>query len=486
MTEKESAPMRVRWARLRFSIVGPLLSAPPELGALQNALKDLSGRSWRHPTTNEAVRFSVPTIERWYYDAKHAPLDPIEALARKIPSHTGSFPSMPPTLLEALILQYRHYPRWSYQLHKDNLEAQVKKDPALGPMPSYGTVCRVMKSHGLFRLKKKPRPVECDFQAREKRSFQAAYVHGLWHLDFHEGSRRILHPSGKWTKVYVLGVLDDRSRLCCHLQWYLEETAEALIHALTQAILKRGLPRALLTDNGSAMIAGETTQGLSRLSIVHETTLPRTPEQNGKQECFWGQVEGRLIAMLEGEKELTLKLLNDATQAWVELEYNRRRHSEIGEPPLDCFLREKSVDRPSPSSEILRRAFRIEESRTQRRSDGTITVKGVRFEIPSRYRTLLRPSVRYARWDLSSVDLVDSRTGAHLATLFPIDKEKNADGHRRPLDSNPEPDTSFLEPTGIAPHLAQLMEDAKKTGLPPAYLTSHEPHTPEEEGDQNP
>ncbi len=71
-------------------------------------------------------------------------------------------------------------------------------------------------------------------------------------------------------------------------------------HGLSQAIQKRGLPRALLTDNGSAMIAEEVTEGLLRLGIVHELTLPYSPYQNGKQECFWANLEGRLLAMLGG------------------------------------------------------------------------------------------------------------------------------------------------------------------------------------------
>jgi transposase InsO family protein len=113
----------------------------------------------------------------------------------------------------------------------------------------------------------------------------------------------------------LLGVLDDASRLCCHAQWYLDNDTEALVHGLSQAIQKRGLPRALLTDNGGPMLAAETVEGLLRLGIVHHTTLPRTPQQNGKQEVLWAQVEGRLLAMLEGEKALTLRLLNEATQA---------------------------------------------------------------------------------------------------------------------------------------------------------------------------
>lgn len=55
-------------------------------------------------------------------------------------------------------------------------------------------------------------------------------------------------------KGTVVLILDDHSRLCCHLQWYLSEIAEALVHGFSQAIQKCGLPRALLTDNGPAMV----------------------------------------------------------------------------------------------------------------------------------------------------------------------------------------------------------------------------------------
>jgi putative transposase len=107
----------------------------------------------------------------------------------------------------------------------------------------------------------------------------------------------------------MLGIIDDHSRLCCHAQWYLAEGAEELCHGLCQAFQKRALPRALMSDKGSAMLAAETTEGLARLSILHETTLPYAPFQNGKQESFWNGVEGRLLPMLEGVVDLTLDQL---------------------------------------------------------------------------------------------------------------------------------------------------------------------------------
>ena len=62
-------------------------------------------------------------------------------------------------------------------------------------------------------------------------------------------------------------------------QWYLAETAETFVHGLCQAIQKRGLGRALMTDNGSPMLAAETREGLARLGVLHETTLPYSPYQ---------------------------------------------------------------------------------------------------------------------------------------------------------------------------------------------------------------
>jgi transposase InsO family protein len=475
MANDDHAPSaRVRWARLRFQILGTLLAAPADDGELKTRIEALAARAWRHPTTGESIRFSFKTIERWFYIARNAK-DPFAALARKVHSHAGTHPSIGAALAEAIARQHRDHPRWTWQLHHDNLVALAREDPSLGLVPGYATVCRFMKGRGLLRARKRRHREHPDgepFTARETRSYEVTHVHGLWHLDFHEGSRPVLCPDGQWRKPQLLGVLDDRSRLCCHLQWYLEETAEALIHGLSQAFQKRGLPRALLTDNGSAMLAAETVEGLERLGVVHHTTLPYSPEQNGKQESFWGQIEGRLLPMLEGEPELSLVLLNTATQAWAEEEYQRKLHSEIHESPLDRYLRGPSVARESPTSDALRRAFRTEISRQQRRSDGTVTVEGVRFEVPSAYRTLLQLRLRVARWDLSSVDQVDPRSGEHLATLLPLDKARNAERVRRVVAAADAGEP--CRPVGIAPHLRALMADYAATGLPPAYLPKHD------------
>ena len=474
-----------RWAHFRFSVIGPLLAAPPSRGELQAQLQALAAKKWRHPLTGTWVLFGRSTIERWYYKALDSRGGPVDALRRKIRSDHGQHPSLSPRLIELLTEQHRQHPSWSYQLHVDNLAVLAEQQPQAGPMPSYATLWRYLKSRGLFkRARRGPvhspgaQAAEHRYQAREVRSYESEYVNGLWHLDFHHGSLRVLQADGHWVYPILLGILDDHSRLCCHLQWYVAEAARELCHGLSQAFQKRDLPRSLLFDHGSAMIAAETEAGLTRLGVLFENTLPYSPYQNGKQEAFWGQIEGRLLPMLEGVADLTLDQLNDATQPWVELEYNRKVHSELGgKTPLQRFLDHTNVAQPCPSTEQLQRAFTTEVRRKQRRSDGTLTLEGIRFEVPSRFGHLRELWLRYASWDLSTVYLADHKTGTILSRIYPVDKRKNAEGRRAPRTSAPSAPPPSA-PTGMAPLLHKIIRQYATTGLPPAYLPQPENPAP--------
>lgn len=474
----DSEDSREKWARFRFSVIGSLLASPPGKGELRSELEKLASRDYRHPITGVATRFGLSTIERWYYQARDA-RDPVGELKRRLRKGAGEHPSLGLGLRQLLRAQYREHKSWSYRLHYENLRAVVESEPELGGLVSYEVVRRWMKSEGLFRQRRvRARHTQGAQRAQERldklevRSYEAEYVGGLWHADFHSGSLAVLTRKGKWEIPQLLGVLDDRSRLACHLQWYLAENAENFVHGLSQAIQKRGLPRALMTDNGGAETAAELEQGLIQLGVTHELILPYSPYQNAKQEVFWALIEGRLLPMLEGVKELTLEQLNEATLVFMELEYNRRLHSELGCAPITRFLKDPNVVRSSPTSDELRRSFRMQVSRKQRRSDGTLTVEGVRFELPSRFRHLEKVTLRYARWELSVVELVDAGKDVSLATLYPVNKTKNADAKRRRLEpiSRSEPPPA----SGVAPLLKKLLAEYSALGLPPAYLPSED------------
>ena len=253
------------------------------------------------------------------------------------------------------------------------------------------------------------------------------------------------------------------------MQWFIDENSENLAHAMMQALLKRGVPRELFNDNGSPMVSAEFKAGLGRLGIQDSRTLAYSPYQNGKCEFAWTKVDGRLMAMLENYKDLNLQTLNDITQAWMEMEYNRQIHRETNMTPVDRFSKGKDVGRTSPSYENLRQMFRRDIKRKQRRSDGTVTLHNQRYEIPSRYRNEETVTVRFAEWDLSFVHLIDFRTGEEICRIYPVDKAANADGKRR-LNEDPTIIYPVSQTTELPPLLKSLVDDYAACGMKPAYL----------------
>ncbi|MDQ3232520.1 MAG: DDE-type integrase/transposase/recombinase, partial [Pseudobdellovibrionaceae bacterium] len=265
----------------------------------------------------------------------------------------------------------------------------------------------------------------------------------------------------------------DHSRLICHAQWYFTETTRDLVHGFSQALMRRGLPRLLMSDNGSAMTSAEFTQGLSRLGINHATTMAYSPNQNGKIESYWNQVESTLMAMLERKKDITLNELNRITHAWIEMDYHHQVHSTTKQTPIDRFMKTPSVMRSAPSGHDIRMAFRQDEGRKQRRSDGTVSIEGIRYEIPNRFRHMQKVKVRYARWDLSEISLVSEDTGQIISPLYPVDKAKNANGQRRKIDHD-----ELIEATdnsgNLPPYLAELIQKFEATGLVAPFICQPE------------
>jgi hypothetical protein len=74
------------------------------------------------------------------------------------------------------------------------------------------------------------------------------------------------------------------------------------------------------------------------------------------------------------------------------------------------------------------------------------------------------------------VYLADPKTGAILARIYPVDKNKNAEGRRAPRASGAGSAPPLPAP-GMAPLLQKIIHQYATTGLPPAYLPP--PQTPQ-------
>jgi len=442
----------------RYKIISDLLARPPRPGELAEQLRKIASQKHLQPWNQVERTVTIRTLERWYAASRKAEKPP-ESLQPKLRADRGSVRKLFAEHFESLAHLRRSYPTWSVQLIYDNL-CEVK---FVVPPPSYSTVLRYLKSIGYCPSSSRVKR----HKLREIRSFEVEFVGQMWHMDFHKGSRMVVTEDGKFSQPICAAFIDDKSRLICHAQWFLNETTEVLVHSLTQAILKRGLPRTFYTDNGAAMKGEELKAGLDVLGIKHETTLPYSPYQNGKQESFWQPLEARLMKMIPKEKRITLDILNRITQAWVEQDYHDRVHSETKEKPIDRFFNSPSVIRPGISFEDLRRSFRMRTTRNVRKTDGTITLEGVRFEIPQCVRHMDQLTLRYARWDLGEAEILCPTTFKSLFTILPLNQLSNSNGARKEVgiilekDNNEtEKESTFLDLStdSLPPLLARCLQ----------------------------
>lgn len=62
MKDDRDISNRERWAYFGFSVIGPLLSAPPEPGELRAELERLAARTYKHPINGNGVVFGLSTL----------------------------------------------------------------------------------------------------------------------------------------------------------------------------------------------------------------------------------------------------------------------------------------------------------------------------------------------------------------------------------------------------------------------------------------
>jgi putative transposase len=443
----------------RYVILQPILTSPPVPGELALRLREISSKSHIQPWDHRSIKVSIRTLERWYAECKNATL-PTEVLQPKLRSDRQKTRVVLDVHKKWLSEFNQKYPSWSVQLLYDNMKAANIGETN----PSYSSILRYFKAQGFLTRSTRSK----NRNVKDIRSYEVEYVGQLWHMDFHMGSRMVLTESGEFKQPICMAIIDDKSRLVCHAQWFLNETAEVLVHGLCQAIAKRGMPATFYTDNGSAMKAHELLTGLELLSIKKESTLPYAAYQNGKQESFWKPLEGRLMKMLPREKRITLEILNTVTQAWVEQDYHMNIHSETKETPLFRFFKEKDVLRQSPTFKDLKASFRMRTKRTIRKTDGTITLDGIRFELPRCYCHLDEVILRYARWDLGEAEVLCPDTLKPLSTIYPLNKLANSLGYRDtdptklarliPETDSESEDILSLSTDTLPPLLARLLQ----------------------------
>lgn len=344
-------------AWFRYQCIQPLLEA--ERGDLHRLMETIAGTTPVAPN-GHVYRLSRATLFRWLAQYRSLGIDGLRPKARK---DRGSSRKMDGELAQALLELKKQKPRLTvaaliYQARSLKIIAPGQHLPKI-------SVYRLLKRHGLMDA---PETAPID-----RRRFEAEYPMDLSQSDVMHG------PKIKNRKAYLIALIDDHSRLILWAEFKWAETVEDLIAVLVQAFRRRGLPRKLYVDNGSAFRSARLGYALAGLgvSLIHAT--PYQPEGKGKCERWFKTVRENFLPQLGLIDLESLEKLNEALHAWIDGYYHQTPHSTTGQPPLERFIQNLKASRPAP--EGLEAMFRNRVLRKVGR-DRVVSLNGRAFEAP--------------------------------------------------------------------------------------------------------
>lgn len=149
-------------------------------------------------------------------------------------------------------------------------------------------------------------------------------------------------------KFYVLTIIDHYSR-------YLETiplnncTSNSIIKSLNEYFARFGIPKILLSDNGSYFCSTEFNQFLKSLSIQHRKSSIYYPQSNGLIERVHRVMKESIAAISQKIFEWPKKVL------MFKLYYNNAKHSVTKFSPAELFFG-RSLNTPIESNEPLKLA----------------------------------------------------------------------------------------------------------------------------------
>ena len=410
----------------RLSVLGPLVSRERlARGELQQIIRELAGREYAIPGSRRRL-IGEKTIEAWYYAWRQHGID---GLAPK-PRADRGVSKISANVQEAIIAAKRDNPRRSLRQLRQLLESSGQV--ARGTL-SRSAIHRLLQQHGLSRI------TGSSSLPEERRSFVAESAGSIWYGDVMHGPKVVVR--GQWRKTYLVSLFDDASRLIAHSAFGLDETALAIEGVLKQALLKRGVPRKLVVDNGSAYRA-HTLQGVcARLGIQLIHCRPYAPEGKGKLERWHRTLRDQFLSELDERQIADLDDLNARLWAWVEQIYHRTPHEGLGgQTPLARYQQDlPNIRTLGQRAAHLDAIFYHRISRFVRK-DGTVSYLGSRFEVPyelagKTVRLVVDPHAH-------RVIGVEDEEGRSLGAATPLDAEANLYRRRR----KPDPEDSSGQP----------------------------------------
>ena len=251
--------------------------------------------------------------------------------------------------------------------------------------------------------------------AKPSSRFERKQRNSLWQTDIKVGKSVI--RNGVKKKTYLLTLIDDKTRMIMHAEFYDNQRLPILEDCFRKALLKFGKPSDVLVDNGKIFVSKWFKLACARLRIRHIAAKPYAAQTKGKCEKYHQNVDTFLSEFML-EPVQTLSELNRKFAIWLDEGYIHDPHDALkleerdpqtGEllskrerTPYQAYTEDPAKIRYVTSLEC-RDAFLWEEQRVVDKS-GCIKLAGVVFDVGV---ALIKRhvDVRYDPFDISVVEI---------------------------------------------------------------------------------
>ncbi|MGD9310795.1 MAG: DDE-type integrase/transposase/recombinase [Desulfosarcina sp.] len=350
-------------AVFRFGVIADFVTgATLSRGEKERLLKDKCARKWNIPYSNR-TSIGRSTLRDWianYQDGGNR----LEALYPNDRTDRGKSRSIDEQTSDNLICLRGQMPKATIGALIETMTQRKLICP--GTRLNTSNVWRFLHHRNLMP---EPQAVGTD-----RRKFEAEMPNDIWQSDVMHGP--FVFVNSRRRKAYLIAFIDDHSRLVPYGGFYLSENLAAFLDAFEKALLKRGLPRKLYVDNGSAFRSKQLEHICASLGIALIHSKPYQPQGRGKIERMFRTIRTQFLPTVE--ENTSLADLNNAFSSWL-TQYHERRHSGTAQSPLHRYADNIQCLRPAPDN--LKDHFRMIVRRTVAK-DRSVTIDGRLFEAP--------------------------------------------------------------------------------------------------------
>jgi putative transposase len=370
---------------------------------LAEALRQASVRPW---PDEEGDYYAVRTLEDWWYAYRKGGFSALLPTPR---SDQGKNRVLDEATAAWVLEQVTQNPKAPLKV----LYAHWQQTQPC-PLPSVSVLYRFLRRQGMDRKSLRSGRLE----SGATKAFEAPHVNDLWMVDFSPGPTLSVNGKALTTQLCVL--VDDHSRLIPFAAYYSQANTEAFHHALKEAVLRRGLPRKLYTDNGKPFINAHTRLVCAQLGIRLLHCKPYHSWSKGKCErlIFSIQQGFETTLRLEGNAAHSLEELNAKFSLWIQTVYHQRPHSSTGQSPEYRYQQAAKALRQWDEPSDIEPMFYVRLERTVRKN-GTVRLEGELYEVPLSLRAL-KVQLRLDPWRRTRIEVWYQNKFMGLARKAPL------------------------------------------------------------------